>query len=468
METRKMKLALSAGALALSLALAGCGGGGSSGTPSGPTQAELDAATQQAAEEKAAKEKAEMEKAAEEAARKEAEEKLAEKEAAERKAAAAASLKDAKALFTAAEEGTTRWDHIYPTDWMMPKAKYGGTTTISGASADGTTFFDRKTKVDGKDTPLGRQGESLGMVGKWSGTMLSASENANAALPSDTVVIYTNIGKDTPMSFDDVYGADDILAATNAKKVAGSDFGTGNAQKTHLPNTKVTGTFDGASGTYTCEGNENCTSQAGDGGGIELSDGWTFKANPGATVMEADATYAYFGWWLDKTDANTFSVHAFHDGMGTGAAPIENVTALSGMAKYMGPAVGKYAMVHDDGDGPSHTGGHFTAMADLMADFGDSESTGAKVTGSIKDFVGGSDTMDTWEVKLSGTGASGTAVWHIGDNKGQSGNTSFVSVFREVSKGEPTTLTGTWRTRFDPQENTVTGHMIGAFGATKQ
>ena len=112
METRKMKLALSAGALALSLALAGCGGGGSSGTPSGPTQAELDAANQQAAEEKAAKEKAEMEKAAEEAARKEAEEKLAEKEAAERKAAAAASLKDAMALFDAAEEdANANWDH---------------------------------------------------------------------------------------------------------------------------------------------------------------------------------------------------------------------------------------------------------------------------------------------------------------------------------------------------------------------
>ena len=137
----------------------------------------------------------------------------------------------------------------------------------------------------------------------------------------------------------------------------------------------------------------------------------------------------------------------------------------------MGPAVGKYAMVHDDGDGPSHTGGHFTAMADLMADFGDRGGVAmSKVTGSIKDFVGGSDTMDTWEVKLdsSANGGDGSAVWHIGDNKGDPAGTKFDPMFRELKVNDPQTLTGTWQTRFDPQEDTVTGHMIGAFGATKQ
>ena len=462
METRKMKLALSAGALALSLALAGCGGGGSSGTPSGPTQADLDKANADAAAAEAAK-------AAAEAARKEAEEKLAEKEAAERKAAAAASLKDAKALFgaaVAAAGGTAaRWDHDFPTTEWMLKAKYGGTTTISGVNAGGTMSFDRKVAGEA----LGKGGTMLDKVGMWSGTMVSAADTATAALPSDTVVVYTNIGMDATKNFADEHPSPDLTGMP--KKVAGSGFGTGNVETEHLNGAKVTGTFDGASGTYTCGGTGLCTSQAGDGGGIQLAGTgtWEFQADVGATVMVPDADYAYFGWWLEKGSATMFSVHAFQGGMGTADTVVTPGETLSGTAKYMGPAVGKYAMVHDDGDGPSHTGGHFTAMADLMADFGTRTVGGAKVTGSIKDFVGGSDTMDTWEVKLNSTltNGTGTAVWHIGDNKGQTAG-AFSSAFREAKDGDPQTLTGTWTVGFDPQEDTVTGHMIGAFGATKQ
>ena len=403
---------------------------------------------------------AEMEKAAEEAARKEAEEKLAKEEEEKRKAAAAASLKDAKALFTAAA-GSTNWNHALPTDITAAnhiKPKYGSTTTVSGVDS-----FDRMVKGEA----LGKGGTMLDKDGMWSGTMVSAADKATAAVPSDTVVIYTNIGKDTTKDFTEEYAA--IVRAETLggapTKVAGSDFGAGNAPKEHDNNAKVTGTFDGAMGTYTCGGTD-CTSKIGAGdSGIQLDGTWTFKANPGATVMKADADYSYFGWWLEK-DAGSpevFNVHAFEGGMGMANTAV-SVEDLSGTAKYMGPAVGKYAMVHDDGDGPSHTGGHFTATADLTADF----DMSGKVTGSIKDFVGGSDTMDTWEVKLSGTGPTGTAVWHIGDNKGQDTNTTFSSVFREAKVGDPQTLTGQWQTRFDPQPGPVTGYMIGAFGATKQ
>ena len=271
METRKMKLALSAGALALSLALAGCGGGGSSGTPSGPTQAELDKAKADAAA-------AEQAKAAEEAARKEAEEKLAEKEAAERKAAAAASLKDAKALFGAAAAAAaggadTRWDHDVPTGWVF-KPKYGGTTTISihaDNAGDANMSFDRKVAGEA----LGKGGTMLDMDGKWSGTMVSAADTATAALPSDTVVIYTDIGMDATKAFHVVHGEDPVETAVLGgapKKVTGSDFGTGNVAKNHAKGAKVSGTFDGASGTYACGANANdCTSQAGADGGIRLA-----------------------------------------------------------------------------------------------------------------------------------------------------------------------------------------------------
>ena len=464
MEIGKTKLALTASALAMALMLAGCGGSSSSGgvssagggggttTPPAttpPTQEQLEAEKQKAAEA--------------EKARKEAEEKLAKEEEEKRKAAADASLKDAMALFGAAVNSDgTHWDHLQGTLAFMPK--YGGTTTVSGV-----TSFDREVKGE----KLGKGGTVLDPVGKWSGTMVSAADKATATVPSDTVVIYTNVGEDAMRDYDEIHGSTVVTAAANVKKVAGSGFGTGNVAKDHLPGAKVSGTFDGASGTYTC-GETACTSQAGADGGIELSAGWTFKANPGATVMVPDTKYSSFGWWLEKNlgaeagDADVFKVHAFHNSTDDATVSDE----LSGTAKYMGPAVGKYAMVHDDGDGPSHTGGHFTAMADLMADFGTSTVPGGKVTGSIKDFVGGSDTMASWEVKLTSTATdgtgTGTAVWHIGDNKGQTGGT-YSSSFREAgTDGDPQTLTGVWETHFDPSAGAVTGHMIGAFGATKQ
>ena len=393
-----------------------------------------------------------------------------------RKAAAGASLKDAKALFAAAEtDGGTTWAHTVPsaTNWLFTP-KYGGTTTISGPAGTPTSF-DRKTKVEGKDTPLGKQGISEGMmVGKWSGTMVAA-DGATAADPSDTVVIYTNIEKDATKDFHVVHGDDPVTAEElmkDPKMVTGPDFGTGNVPKDHLKGAKVSGTFDGASGTYSCGAEANdCTSQIGAGdSGIQLEGAWTFTADVGATVMVPDADYAYFGWWLNEAADGTFSVHAFQSGAGGALTPVPVSADLSGTAKYMGPAVGKYAMVHDDGDGPSHTGGHFTAMADLTADFGANGVASSKVTGSIKKFVGGSDSMDAWEVKLdsSANNGAGSAVWHIGDNKGTNTG-SFTRVFREAdADDDPQTLTGQWQTRFDPQENTVTGHMIGAFGATKQ
>ena len=398
-----------------------------------------------------------------EAERKKKEEELAKKEEEERKRAAAANLKDSKALFAAAVEGSTRWDHILPSGAAI-KAKYGAVTAVSGAAS-----FDREK--DGE--ALGKGGESLGMVGEWSGTMVSATNTATASFPADVVAVYTNVGEDTRIDFEDAYPTTPtVTGATSAKNVAGSGFSAGNVPKNHENGAKVTGTFDGASGTYTCGGTD-CTSQIGpDDKGIQLGGTWTFKDAPGATVQRPDMTYSVFGWWLDKTDASTFAVHAFHgqttDGGTTIAATgVTPAATLTGTAKYMGPAVGKYAMVHNDGEGPSHTAGHFTATADLMADFDESN----KVTGAIKDFQGGDATMADWKVMLDSSGNSdaGSAVWHIGGNKGQAAGTTFAPAYRDAnSEGDPQSLTGVWQTQFDPQAGIASGEMIGAFGATKQ
>ena len=53
----------------------------------------------------------------------------------------------------------------------------------------------------------------LDKVGMWSGTMVSAADTATAAVPSDTVVIYTNIGKDATKAFHKVHTGTETLTA---------------------------------------------------------------------------------------------------------------------------------------------------------------------------------------------------------------------------------------------------------------
>ena len=370
------------------------------------------------------------------------------------KADDAAKLADAKALFSAFSAPTSRVNVNAGHAGLTFKPKRGGVTTVA------STLFD--TKVD--DAEQGKGGKELPSVGEWSGTKVSATTQDSGPYPAETVVYYSNIGPDTEVAFTTEHAskASGQSWHMHPKLIAGTDFGRENDPKTHDEDEEVEGRFDGTPGTYTCDATQ-CTSQIGENDeGIRLSNNWDFKpTNPDALVKKADSEYASFGWWLEKTSATQFEVSTFHQF--TDGSLTTPDASLTGTAKYVGPAAGVFAMVHSSSEGPTHTSGDFTATADLTADFDDAN----KVTGSIKDFSVGTK----WMVKVDSSGANdGTAVWHIGDNESAAAvaNSEFHHSFHEETGGVPMTLTGAWKTQFEPEEGTATGYMAGAFGATKQ
>ena len=135
------------------------------------------------------------------------------------------------------------------------------------------------------------------------------------------------------------------------------------------------GMFDGVPGTFECTTPAGCMLMTDDKGGLEASDGgqmWTFSPNSYlATVKVPDATYAYFGWWLNKPKDNKAAhmVEVFSGGTAMHAAEIG--IAIQGTATYAGPAAGKYVTKTSQAGAHSDSGvGHFTAKANLTAKFG--------------------------------------------------------------------------------------------------
>ena len=428
---------------------------------------QAEAEKQQAdAEKEAARRRAEQ---AEEAER-EAQRQLAQKQAAE-------DLKDAKALFMAASANDgARWGDT--ASGPTVDATYGAHTTVT---------LDNRNLNDVVKSDVSRLSGSSG----WSGTEVSAPGITDGS--SDTVVVYTNIGAPTGTPFNEQYPledgqkhiAADVTDEEHSAKIAGSGFKRDNdpvdlAKGEAIPDDDpltVSGTFAGVSGTYKCT-DTPCASQIGPRNkGVKLTGTWTFEPNSATAQVSVQATdYSYFGWWLKKTDTNTdtdtdtFAVQVFHGVAGDEGAP--DTSTLTGTADYVGPAVGQYAMLQDGG-GTTHVGGSFTATARLKADFDEATD---KVTGKITGFRGdpSNSSMSSWEVRLDSSDAAAPAVWYVGDNKRTAnGASSFTPVFRNAPKegGTPMALTGTWQTRHQLDlDGTLqtTGHMIGAFGATKQ
>ena len=440
---------------------------------------QAETAKQQAEAEKrqadAEKERAEAARRQAEEDEREAERQLAQKQAAE-------DLKDAKALFAGATAGGDRWGDT--ASGLMVDATYGAHTTVTLGNRNlNDVVKSEVSRLSGRNS--------------WSGTEVSAPGIADGS--SDTVVVYTNIGAPTKVEFDKAYGGDDgrlmteddkkpyiEIKDTDAPDIEGTGFATGNdpvdlAEDKTIPEGKpltVPGKFAGVLGTYECT--SDCYSQIGPKNkGVLLTGGnWTFApTNPKARVSVPATDYSYFGWWLEKTDTNTdtdtdtFAVQVFHRGAGNQVGGVTPSGDLTGTADYAGPAVGQYALLRDGGT--SHVGGSFTATARLTAVFDDPD----KVTGKINNFRGdpSNSSMSNWEVRLDSSDGT-SAIWYVGDNKRtKDGEGTFAHAFRNAPKedgsGTPTALTGTWQTQHVLDLNgteQTTGHMIGAFGATKQ
>ncbi len=521
MET-KFRHILIAGLTAVGLGLAGCGGGGSSSTPPATGSSNTGNQTSTVAMERTAISNAiaaaqtavgmvtddasdatvtaadtaiaAAKKAIADAANVPAEEKTANSGTV---AQIETALSNAKTSRTAAMKDTNT------ADAKAAVALFNGfgdatnfTVTISAVTdkhgGGGMASFTSDALVPG----VGRASVTKSaepMQGMWQGTMLTdaiADDAATNPGTSSTVVVYTDIEAAKSVPFGDVYDLDangnlasaNVISAANRPKVKAPAF-THTGRKNHDPDpddtedvAMVRGTFNGASGEYRCTASSPtaCASHDAGKGVVRLEGTWTFDPDSGAMAMEADADYAYFGWWLNKgTTTEGVEAGVFHGMTGGTALTAADFQALGGTATYKGAAAGKYAI---NPGLSSASGGHWTANATLTADFGTEATDGTgdgTISGVIDGFMAGDEAMD-WSVALGETpfsasgsfdtgddGADGNAVvWTIGGVAGAEAGAWSGALHEAGDNNVPTVATG----MFTATHGTV-GHMVGAFGA---
>ncbi|MDE0374049.1 MAG: hypothetical protein OXI73_16115 [Rhodospirillales bacterium] len=408
------------------------------------------------------------------------------------KMASDAAVKAAMALFVGMGDTTN-----FVVDTIVVGDEDGGGGMATFTSAGSTPLVPG---VAGDDTMKSAEP----MLGKWQGTMLTDTIAADADTnpgASTTVVVYTDIEAPKAVKFGDVYTLDgngnlagtgdadaNVLHADNRSKIKASAF-VHTGRKNHDPDptaandvAMIRGSFNGASGEYRCTAATatSCASHDAGDGVVRLEGAWVFDPDSGAMAMMADASYAYFGWWLNKgtategTEAGVF--HGVTDLTGDDAqlaAPTAaNFTPLGGTATYTGAAAGKYAI---NPGLSAASGGHWTADATLTADFG-SETANGTISGMIENFMSGDTAMD-WSVALgatalsdagvfstttdtSGDTANNAVVWTIGGVDGTEAGSWEGALYGEGDNNVPTVTTG----MFTGTHGTV-GHIVGAFGA---
>ena len=253
---------------------------------------------------------------------------------------------------------------------------------------------------------------------------------------------------------------------------------------------ELAGAYDGAAGTYRCNGAAECTVEIGAGGGITgMSAGWIFTPDPGASVDVRDDDYLHYGFWLKKTtdDDGAVTYKEVETFAGSSAPVSGDLAAVMGRATYEGGAAGVYVIKtrYDPNTGElvNANSGHFAADARLTATFGQTTAQDIapnqlyRLTGTIDNFELSGDEDNDWSVTLAGAidMAAGTASGTAGGGvTGQDG--SFNAVFHgsvepvdhdddantPVVAPHPHTAVGEFNAIFG------SGSVAGAFGARKQ
>ena len=247
---------------------------------------------------------------------------------------------------------------------------------------------------------------------------------------------------------------------------------------------EVRGTYNGAMGTYRCNGTAACTVTVGADPSdatkriiTAMGDGWVFTPDAGVTSDVPDAEYLHYGFWLKKTtDADgVLTYNEVETFAGASFAASGSVAAVTGTASYEGDAVGVY--VHhelSEGGGKieSSTSGHFKADASLMATFGQPAApnnnippnTVNTITGTIDNFTLSGGEAQDWSVNLARSSVSDTGT-HAGMVEGGGVSGSYSATFH----GDVTAVDGTV-----PKPSAVVGEfnanmsngsVAGAFGA---
>ena len=401
-------------------------------------KAREDAEAQSAIDDKA-REDAEAQSAIDDKAREDAEKTAQDLEDDADDAAVAAHMAKARQLFAALATGEYGRDassnvgmvHVNGTEYaenIAVTATHGDTdmTTVTITYNDGTNpqRYSPDFAVSGAADEVAAEG--------WAGATLSRSDLDGSH--THDLTVYTDIAATAGPSFSETFAvnsagaleilpmvddADNYDANIDADPFTNTNFVEHNfnmddgSDPDSLPNNYVghRGTYAGAPGEYRCTATvvttaADCSSRLDSLGQVLLAGDnstWIFVPDTGATTMIVDGTYLNFGWWLRENLAPVMSttglaVRTFY---GSSADNVYQLAVeVTGTAAFAGAAAGKFALVN--GVDGTADGGHWTADAALMADFGDAAGAGA-VSGTIDNFMTG-DTERDWSVALLPTG----------------------------------------------------------------
>ena len=396
---------------------------------------------------------------------------------------------------------------------QMIAAGLGGTgaTTYSMTierPRSGTTIEIDDTANAEDDDPKFMQAMDLGGGRTMHVRTMEADDDGNVV--EEVVIVSTDIEAPTATAFAKVEGQaldanpdDDsvnqslLVTPTNSALIMSSAFTAGTAAVLTFDNDasatgdedeafETAGTYNGAMGTYRCDGGAVCTVDIDAMGAVSsVGNGWIFTPATGATSDVPDADYLHYGFWLKKTtDADgvlTYNeVETFADSPLVAASTGTDVDDVEGSASYEGGATGVYVKSETNSDGTraSATSGHFTADASLMAYFGGDDvavSMQNTVTGSISNFDLSGGEENAWSVALKGTRAErANAISGTANGGGAEG--MFSGTFHgptdeydhdddattDEIRRQPHTVVGEFGANFS------NGSVAGAFGARKQ
>ena len=370
------------------------------------------------------------------------------------------------------------------------------TAMYSGdGDANITVTFDVVDGADGDDIVQSLTEDKKATVAEldgWMGKKFTAEPSGGGTYEAR---VYSYVGEPTEgAAFSTLYSdnfADGVLnettteSAANADKVASPRFDQSAGVKSFEKGSndiavKISGTFHGVSGTYSCNpgsGNKCAVRVAAAGfnlGGVTSADvfgadnaAWTFKPTTATDKVKStpDADYESYGWWVHTAANGNLTVSAFVDNKGADRVTL-GIGSLRGTATYTGGAAGQYAISNPTGS--PNDAGAFTADVELNATFA-AEHT---ISGTIDNFKGYDGKSRDWSVELKeaaiadsggiSRSAADDTVWTIGGTAAPASG-EWSGSLQEVKAEVPTVATGTFYSSYNRD-----GRMVGAFGANKE
>ena len=237
---------------------------------------------------------------------------------------------------------------------------------------------------------------------------------------------------------------------------------------------ETAGTYNGAAGTYRCNGTSACTVTYDAKGKITtVGGGWIFTPDEGATSDQPDYDYYHYGFWVKKTtdDKGVTTYDAVQTFAGSSLAAATG--SVEGTAKYAGGAAGVYARNVYTGDAKvdTTTAGTFTADVSLTAYFEGNDVAANKhnsVKGTINGFVlSGGEDASGWSVDVAAGITSAFALENGTAKGGGAGDGSFSGTFHGADTDDGGTAIGPKSVVGEFNAGFSNGSVAGAYGARR-